>query len=381
MKTHFFWPARLYLLATAAVLYAENQAESPLSDESRFVKAIVKEGQSFSTLMRVAGIPYREILDAVVLMRSQFDLERLRPGQVLYYKKSRQASPVLEELRVDLGSTEARLFFKERRSLITGKEIRAKTVFNKSAAALFKEENPQAYGQLLELFSFQIDHTRGIKDEDAVVLFYQRYEDEYGNFVKNGPLQYAALDTGKKTYSAYAFNGAYYNGQARPLKENFIAMPLEAWRITGHYGWRRHPIRRRREFHPALDVRAPLGTAVAAAADGTVSDMSQNKWLGTQLIIQHKNGFSTIYGHLSAYAENLRIGSKVKQGDIVAQSGNSGVSTGPHLHFGVMQGKNPVHPASVLPQACTPLLSQAEEPAFFLEKKAIDALLKASRKK
>jgi murein DD-endopeptidase MepM/ murein hydrolase activator NlpD len=102
-------------------------------------------------------------------------------------------------------------------------------------------------------------------------------------------------------------------------------------KITSPYGMRVHPISGVEKFHNGIDIAVPTGTAVIAPAPGTVIKKYSDSLGGNSLVIKHDNGFSTGYAHLSAW--NVEVGDKVSPGQIIAKSGNTGNSTGPHLHL------------------------------------------------
>ena len=111
------------------------------------------------------------------------------------------------------------------------------------------------------------------------------------------------------------------------------------WYSSG-FGWRPHPITKKRQFHRGLDIRARKGTPVLAAADGVVLKVTRDRYLGRMIRIRHKaRQMETLYGHLNKYAKGIRVGKAVKRGDVIAFVGNTGVSTGPHLHYGVYHSK------------------------------------------
>ncbi len=120
-----------------------------------------------------------------------------------------------------------------------------------------------------------------------------------------------------------------------------IIKPLRDIRVTSPYGWRIHPITRRRQWHTGVDLSAAVGTPCLAVADGTVKVSKTNRGgvkcgLGHYLVIEH-DGFCTVYAHLNALG--LRAGTKVRKGQIVAYTGNTGASAGAHLHFEVRKGQ------------------------------------------
>ncbi len=109
--------------------------------------------------------------------------------------------------------------------------------------------------------------------------------------------------------------------------------PLREMHVTSHYGVRTHPLTKRRETHPGIDLRAGIGTPVFATADGVVDYVTRgySGGYGNMVKVTHAFGFKTIYAHL----DKLKVskGDFVKKGDIIATSGNSGLSSGPHLHY------------------------------------------------
>ena len=115
------------------------------------------------------------------------------------------------------------------------------------------------------------------------------------------------------------------------------------WFSSG-FGWRRSPFTGLKEFHNGLDISSSKGTPIVAPADGTVTQRGYDKYLGKFIKIDHGRKIITTYGHLSAY--NVSPGQKVKRGDIIASMGNSGLSTGHHLHYMIKvkdRCVNPLH--------------------------------------
>jgi len=118
------------------------------------------------------------------------------------------------------------------------------------------------------------------------------------------------------------------------------------WPVTGRissgYGWRTHPIFRTREFHTGIDIAAPWGTPIEAAAAGVVIFTGWMRGYGMLVILDHGDGVSTTYSHLSSYS--VRVGERVSRGEVIAKIGSTGWSTGPHLFFEVRENGQPVNP-------------------------------------
>jgi murein DD-endopeptidase MepM/ murein hydrolase activator NlpD len=130
------------------------------------------------------------------------------------------------------------------------------------------------------------------------------------------------------------------------LGETFM-YPLHQKFITSSYGMRKDPINGALSFHPGLDLRANTGTAVLASMEGVVSFVGENWLYGKHIILSHSNGYKTMYGHLNAFS--VKQGDRVTRGRKIAESGNTGYSTGPHLHFGIYDKNNKlVNPLELL---------------------------------
>ena len=111
--------------------------------------------------------------------------------------------------------------------------------------------------------------------------------------------------------------------------------PHAFW-YSSHFGWRNHPLTQSREFHQGLDIKTRAGVPVIAAADGTVVQVGENGYLGNTIEIIHEtSGYKTLYAHLQGYAEGLKVNQKVVRGQIIGYVGNTGRSTGAHLHYGI----------------------------------------------
>lgn len=135
----------------------------------------------------------------------------------------------------------------------------------------------------------------------------------------------------------------------RPLPRAALSYPLERTRITSPFTPTRfHPILRRTRAHRGVDFSAPAGTPVRAAAAGTVRRAGWNGDYGRHVEIDHGGGFVSAYSHLRAIPRELRTGSQVARGQLVGWVGQSGLATGPHLHFALFQDGRYVNPLPVI---------------------------------
>lgn len=144
----------------------------------------------------------------------------------------------------------------------------------------------------------------------------------------------------------------YYDPFGRSLDEQPWSGPMRTLRVSSPYGLRRlHPILRRVLPHTGIDYAAARGTPVHATADGVVSGAGERGGYGNLVEIQHPNGYTTRYAHLSRIAPAVQAGVPVKQGDLIGYVGMTGLATGPHLHYEVRRSGRPVDPARLAMEA------------------------------
>ncbi len=199
--------------------------------------------------------------------------------------------------------------------------------------------------KLEQLFKDRVRFDR-LKKGDTLVAFY-RQKVRMGKFYGTQKVYAAMLETGKKQYYAFlADDGHYYDQNAKSLQSgsSFI-VPCRYRRISSRFTLKRwHPILHKYRAHHGIDYAGAVGTPVHAANDGQVIFMGRRGGYGNTVIIRHAGGYKTLYAHLSRF--NLRVrGKQVKKGTIIGYLGNSGLSTGPHLHFGLSLNNVWIDPA------------------------------------
>lgn len=199
-----------------------------------------------------------------------------------------------------------------------------------------------------DIFSFDIDFTTEIqKDDEFVIVYEKRLRD--GKSAPDGKILGAKFVNSGTAYFAYYFDnagkGGYYDSEGRLLERQFLKAPLSYRHISsGFTGSRLNPITRKVTAHYQIDYAAPSGTPVVASANGTVASAGWENGWGNIIRLIHDNGYTSHYGHLSAYAKGLRSGMHVSRGQIIGYVGSTGWSTGPHLDYGVKLNGSPVNP-------------------------------------
>ena len=203
--------------------------------------------------------------------------------------------------------------------------------------------------ELAEIFQWQVDFSTEIQPGDQIRVIVDEFSHD-GNFVKYGKIQAAELLNAGKHYRGFRFNDSYYDQKGVSLKRAILASPLKFTpRITSGFSYRRmHPILGRERAHLATDYGVPSGSPVVAIANGTVTFAGWSDSYGNLVRIKHASGLSSGYAHLSRIADGVRAGNVIKQGELIGLVGQTGLATGPHLHFEMSKNGTPVNPVAAL---------------------------------
>ena len=203
--------------------------------------------------------------------------------------------------------------------------------------------------ELAEIFQWQVDFTNEIQPGDQIRLIVDESVHQ-GNFVKYGKIQAAELVNAGRQYRGFLFNDSYYDEKGVSLKRALLASPLKFTpRISSGFTHRRmHPILGTERAHLATDYAAPTGSPVVAVANGTVTFAGWDSGYGNLVRIKHASGLTSGYAHLSRIEPGIRSGHAVKQSELIGLVGQTGLATGPHLHFMMAQNGTPINPVPAL---------------------------------
>lgn len=205
--------------------------------------------------------------------------------------------------------------------------------------------------QLSDIFAWDIDFTTDIRNNDIYKMVVESlYLD--GNFKKYGNIVAAEFINNGQTFQAYRYeiNGKadYYNEEGKSVKKAFLKAPLNFRRISSFFSQgRKHPILKIYRPHHGLDYAAPTGTPVSVSGDGQVSFAGRKGQYGKLVVVEHRNGYKTYYGHLSKIAKGIKTGRQMEQGQLIGYVGSTGLATGPHLHYEMRINNKPLNPLSL----------------------------------
>jgi murein DD-endopeptidase MepM/ murein hydrolase activator NlpD len=223
--------------------------------------------------------------------------------------------------------------------------------------------------QLEHLFAGRLDAMRAAVPGDGFRVIYER-ADPSDAVTRHPRLTAAEVRFGDRTYTALWFiapgstHGEYYAFDGSLLPGEPFAMPVNYDRISSPFGVRMHPVFGEERFHTGVDLTARAGAPVLAAAAGTVEFVGVLSGYGRHVVINHGDGYTTCYAHLSSFARGLRAGMQIAQGERIGAVGRTGVATGPHLHYEVRINDQPVDPMKLTERDFTPPLTPAQRVAL-----------------
>ena len=207
------------------------------------------------------------------------------------------------------------------------------------------------------IFGWDIDFIFDVRKGDKFSVIYETDFSE-GEKISSGDIVFAEFTNREKKYIAQRFfddvqGKQYFNENGENVKKAFLRAPLDFAYISSHFNPNRmHPILHKIKAHNGVDYAAKRNTPVKASGDGVISFIGRQSGYGRTVEIKHGGNIKTLYAHLERFNTKLKVGSKVKQGEIIAYVGDSGQATGPHLHFEFWQGEIRSDPVKVkLPSA------------------------------
>jgi murein DD-endopeptidase MepM/ murein hydrolase activator NlpD len=211
--------------------------------------------------------------------------------------------------------------------------------------------SPTSMMNMINLYSYDVDFQRDIRSGDKFEMLVESFYSEDGKKVKDGNVLFSSLTLQNRSIDVYAYkingNVEYFDFKGNSMRKSLLRTPVNGARVSSRFGMRRHPILGYSRMHKGTDFAAPRGTPILAAGSGTITYFGRKGGYGNYVQIRHNSDYSSAYGHASRFNRKFRVGSRVKQGDVVAYVGSTGRSTGPHLHFEVLFRGRQINPSKV----------------------------------
>lgn len=329
---------------------------------------IVERNQNLSAILANHGLTTRNVHDLNEKAKGAFDVRKIRDGQAYAVFKTKDSIPqtvffVYEEspksyVVFDLRS-EYKVYRGENPSEWKEKEIRGEVESSLWLAMQKKDASPLLALVLSNIYGWSIDFFSLQKEDEFRVIYEQEYVN--GKELDNFHVLAASFRHSDSIYYAIPFEQdgeeLYYGVTGNSLEGAFLKAPLDFYRITSRFSNSRfHPVLRRYRAHHGVDYAAPKGTPVYAIGNGKViAKAYQPNGAGNYLKIRHNSVYVTTYMHLSRFAKGIKVGSEVKQKEVIGYVGSTGLSTGPHLDFRVFENGKPINPLLIKSQPKKPV--------------------------
>ena len=321
--------------------------------ETRFlnINHKVTKNQTLSNIFKIYKIPNSEINLILKSFNKKDKIKNLKVNNIVKISIDKYENKVLNIILPISRSKKIELTRNFEKNSFIRKEIitnlKKKLVFKeaKITQSLYRSAvnegiQPNIIVEFARIYGFQIDFQRDIRRNDTFQIIYETYEDENNKIFKVGNIIYADLNLSNESNAFYYFNEkdnkGHYDINGKSVKKALMKTPINGARLSSKFGMRKHPIDGYNKMHKGTDFAAPMGTPIMASGDGVVLKAAWCGGGGNCVKIKHNSSYSTVYAHMSKFANGVKKGKRVKQGQIIGYVGSTGKSTGPHLHYEVI---------------------------------------------
>jgi len=330
-----------------------NQIFNNLKPRYKSFDHKISSGETFDKILNNYSIPSNEILDIKKSLSSDYNLSNLKSNLDIKFTIDQSNNKKITSFLFPVSRTEKILLT---RNIDTDKFDKKKIITNLNKKIIFKEGRilqslyktaidlnvqPNIIIEFARIYGFQVDFQRDIRKNDNFQIMYEVFEDDNGKVFETGNIIFADLKLSGVNNSLYYFdkkgNEGHYDQNGKSVEKALMKTPINGARLSSAFGMRKHPIDGYNKMHRGTDFAAPMGTPIMASGSGVVT---RARWCGgggNCIKIKHNSTYETIYAHMKNFARGIKEGVRVKQGQIIGYVGSTGKSTGPHLHYEVIE--------------------------------------------
>jgi len=294
----------------------------------------------------------------------EFIIETDKKNEIIFYKSKNQNRFISKKIKKNFIK---RLVYKE--TIITNSLYQSATNLG---------IKPNIILEFARLYGFQVDFQRDVWKNDSFQIIYEEFVNENNNIVDTGEIIFANLNLQDKDLQLYKYEYEkgkidYFDDSGKSIRKTLMKTPINGARLSSSYGKRKHPILGYTKMHLGTDFAAPSGTPIMASGDGKVTKAGWCGGGGNCVKIKHNSIYQTVYAHMSKFGGGIKKGVRVKQGQIIGYVGSTGLSTGPHLHYEVIENGKKINSQKLkLPSG--KVLKGKERKMFEVDKIKIDVL-------
>ena len=310
-------------------------------------------GESFNSILEKYEIPKDEINTIKKLLSKKQNLNKLKKNELIKFTLDLGSSKKIVNIVYPVSKTKKIQLIRnlikddfEYKEIIT--DLNKKIVYKESKilrslyrSAVELKIQPNIIVEFARIYGFQIDFQRDIRKNDIFQIMYEVFQDDSEKILETGKILYANMILRGQKNELYHFDKkkfeGHYDKNGKSARKALMKTPINGARLSSSFGMRKHPILGFNKMHRGTDFAAPEGTPVMASGDGKII---RSRWCGgggNCVKIKHNSTYSTVYAHLSKFGPGIKEGIRVKQGRIIGYVGSTGMSTGPHLHYEVIE--------------------------------------------
>jgi murein DD-endopeptidase MepM/ murein hydrolase activator NlpD len=342
----------------------------------------VGKGDTLGKVLRNSGLSAPEADEVIRSLAGVLDFKKIKPGQPFHIERGPDGRVKLFEL--ELSKVQKVRSERQPTGELLGKaddaqtRLELKTVTGTIDSSLYAAimqsgETGALVDFFVDVFAYDIDFYNDTFDGDAFrVVVEKHYKDQ--EFIRYGKILAAEYRGKTGTFKTFAWNGRYYDAKGESSERGMLKTPLKFARVSSGFDRKRmHPVLHTVRAHLGIDYAAPVGTPVWAAASGVVTFRGPSGGAGNLVMIRHASGIETAYMHLSKFA-SIKVGQRIDAKTVIGYVGTTGLSTGPHLHFGVKKNGVFVDPSKLAPMRGKPVPASQME-AFRAEAAKLEGMM------
>ena len=353
------------------------------------IKHVVSEGETIDKILKNYQIPEKEIAKLIKEISKKNNLNKLKPNQIIEFSFDRSKNNKITNFLFPVSRTE-KIYLS--RDIKTDTYIKKSIITNLNKKIIFKEGKitqslyktavnlgikANVIVKFARIYGFQVDFQRDIRKNDSFQIMYEVFEDDNGKVFETGNIIYADLNLRGQSNSLYYFDEkgseGHFDKNGKSAKKALMKTPINGARLSSPFGMRKHPIDGFNKMHRGTDFAAPKGTPIMASGNGVIVKAGWCGGGGNCVKIKHNSTYSTIYAHMSKFAFGIKKGVRVKQSQIIGFVGSTGKSTGPHLHYEVIENGKKINSQNLnLPSG--KILKGKERENFEVSKIKLDVL-------
>ena len=327
-----------------------NHFLDKLEPKFKKIKHQVVEGETFDNILSQYLIDKKEILHLKNKLSEKINLNNLNTNQKIYLTID-QSNNKVKNFIFQISNKEKILLSKNQeddfRQEIILTKLDKKILYKENIIlqSLFKSATDKRIPantiiELARIYGFQVDFQRDIRKKDRFQIMYEIFVDDKGKTIEAGNILFANLILSGEHNSLYYFDKegsvGHYDKNGKSIKKALMKTPINGARLSSPFGMRKHPIDGFNKMHRGTDFAAPMGTPIMASGSGTIKKAGWCGGGGNCIVIRHNSTYQTVYAHMSKFANGIKRGIRVKQGQTIGFVGSTGKSTGPHLHYEVI---------------------------------------------